>query len=121
MALQYFLSEKEGLLVISLKGSLDGTQTSQVELCLNDAISKTPAGVVLHMAGVSDFPKDGFRDFSTLLRGIKEKCKAVRVTGLEVEFQKLLIDQGLLSNSEIRETLADAAKELAEQIKASNG
>lgn len=121
MAFQYFLSEKEGLLVISLKGSLDGTTNSLVEKCLNDAISKTPAGIVLHLAEVSDFPRDGFRDLALLLRGLKAKCKLFRVTGLEAKSQKFLIEQGLISASETRVTLAEAAKEVAQQIKANDG
>ena len=121
MKFQYFLSEKEGLLVVSLKGSLDDHQKPLVEKCLNEAVSKAPAGAILLMEGIADFPADGFRCFSLLLRGLKAKCKVVRVTGLKEKARKTLVDKGLLSASEFRETLADAAKEVAEQIKASNG
>lgn len=118
MSFEYFLSGKEGLIVISFKGDLDDTSGLQLMKCLEDISTNAPAGAVVHMAEVS-LSKGGYRAFSQFLRELKSKCVAVRISAMNSTTKATLIQGGLLSIGEARDTLVEALKEVAFQIRTS--
>jgi len=117
MPLEYFFSEKDGLLVVSLKGVLDDEQQAVVEKCVAEAKEKHPLGIVVNLSEATGLGREAYRPFALLLRGLKTICRAVKVTGLDANVQTLFVEQGLVSLSELRPSLAEALKELAQQIR----
>ena len=117
MKLDYFLSGKMGLVVITLKGELDDEAGPLIEKCLTDLDANSPTGVVAHFAEAT-IPEPGFRTFSFLLRSLKSRCKQVRISALNSETMAALKKAGLLSSSEAHETLLDALKEIAPKVNA---
>lgn len=119
MKLDYFLSGKMGLVVVTLKGELDDQAGPVLKKCLEDLDANVPTGVVAHLAEAT-MPEGGFREFSLFLRGLKAKYKEVKISSLNIETKAALQKAGLLSTGETRETLVEAIKDVAAKITAQN-
>ena len=116
MKLEYFISEKEKLVVLSFRGNFSDYDPDLLNQCLDEALASSPLGVVLHMGEVDGIPKSAFRPFTFLLRGLKAKGILVLVSSKPTD-SSALIQAGLLTSAEVRANLPDAVRDLAAQIK----
>lgn len=118
MGLQFFVSEKEGLAVVALKGRLAGEHGEELQRCMELVLGKTPAGVVLHLGEVTEVSQCAFRIFSTFFRGLKAGCHNIKISALEPGSREALLGAGLITTPELRYTLVDAVKDVGERIRA---
>lgn len=117
MPFEYFLSEKERLVVLSLQGELLESDNELLEECLERALEAKPAAVAIHLAQVNDIQKGAFRGLVLLLRGLKTKGIHVLAAGLPAGPRKSLIQGGILTVPECRETLPEAVKDLSQLVR----
>ncbi len=119
MSLEFFVSHKGSLAVIALKGELHETDTQDaLQRCIEETIKQSPQGVVLHLAELSSLPANAFRAFSLFLKGIKGTNTLVRVSSPNSTIREDLIQAGIFSTAEIKSSLPEAIKSLAEHLKA---
>ena len=118
MGLDYFLSEKEGLVVISLKGDFGVASGALLLRCLQESLSKKPRGIVIHFAEVRSLPRDAFRDFGRFLRDIRVNGTPMKLALAEPRLRLELVQAGLADRAEVRESLEEAARQVWERIRA---
>lgn len=118
MSLDYFLSEKEGLVVISLKGEFRESSGALLLKCLQDALGKLPKGIVIHIAGVATMPREALRDFGRFLRDIRVNGTPFRISLKNERIRQDLVQAGIIDRSEAKDSLEEAAKQVWLRIKA---
>lgn len=118
MSLEYFLSEKEGLVVIAFKGSFGQDSGPELLRCLQACLAKLPRGIVIHMAELGPVPREKMRDFGSFLRDLRVNGTPFRLSGLEQRARTELVQAGLADRSEVKGTLEEAAKEVWQRVRA---
>ena len=118
MDLDYFLSEKEGLVVISLKGEFRTSSGALLLKCLQDTLGRHPRGVVVHIAEVSAFPREARRDLGRFLRDIRVNGTPLKIVSPDQKLGRELVEAGLADRTEMKESLEDAARLVWARIKA---
>lgn len=118
MPLKYFVSAREGVAVVALSGTFHHDAPKVLLDCLRDTLASFPKIVVLHMAEVTAFPKEALRDIAVFLRDIRTNGTMLRVSSPPGDIKLELVRAGLVSDSQMNETLADAVKEAALHAKA---
>ena len=113
MPFEYFLSEKERLVVLSLQGDLQERDNELLDECLERALNAKPAAVAIHLAQVTEIQKGALRGVVLLLRGLKSKGIHVLAAGLQDLPKKSLVQGGILTAAECRDSLPEALKDLS--------
>ncbi len=120
MNLAFFITAKDGLIVVSLKGELDENSGAILTQCAEETAHGVPRGIVLHF-GEAIVGRAGYKEFSLFLRAVKSLGRPVKVSALARETAASLITAGLLATGEDRPTLKEAVEEVAAIIKAKSG
>lgn len=121
--LSYFISKRDPILVISLKGSMTPDCEKVYEECVKEAQGMANAIVVLNFAEVQGIDVKCIRDFTLLRKSLRDSCRKLLMSGMDAGMQKLLMDKGVLGHGEVKEELADALREasqFAQQFKGSD-
>jgi len=121
MALTFSISEKERLVVISLRGILDEGSAASLDECAKAAVVLAPLGVVLNFSLTAELTKVGLRAYAPFLRSLKMLCGVIRIAGLDPKDQRLLVEQGMAGSLDIKASLEEAIRDAAQQIRGKHG
>jgi anti-anti-sigma regulatory factor len=117
MGLDFFISHKGDLAVISLKGDFNEISTGEtLQKCLSQTLEESPRGIILHLAEVSSIPRDAHRHFALFMRGIKSDGASIKISSPGQAIRYELVKAGILSETEIKSSLQEAIKTLAAQL-----
>lgn len=116
--LDYFLSEKEGLVVVSLKGEFRTASGALLLRCLQETLARLPRGIVVHLGESGAFPREARRDLGRFLRDIRVNGTPFKLVCSDSKLGQELVESGLADRTELKPTLEEAARQVWARIKA---
>lgn len=116
MALEYFISEKDGLSVVTLSGTVGKESGTLLKSCVDEVESRGGRCVILHADRLDDIVPEALRIFAVYQKLLREKGRLLRIVGLKTELKRFLLQQGVLYESELRGDLREAIQEARRNI-----
>jgi len=109
--LEYFISQRNDLLVIALMGSLNRQGERVLEECRERVASASPRKVVLHLQGLEDRIELGsVPAFARFAKALRETPAELRLSSVHPRLVALLNSKGLLRPAEVSKTLEEAIR-----------
>lgn len=106
--LDYFISQKDGYVVVCFIGAMSRTTTEVLELCQKELLETAAANVVLSFHYVSEVEVSAFPPLVKLQRTIRDRAQNLRVCQLKPEIKKLLLQAAAIRFEELFESLSEA-------------
>ena len=113
--LQFFVAEKNSIVVVSISGTLSRSGEAVLDKCREEVVNRHPKHVILYFkdlgnrADLSAFPA-----LARLQKAIRDLPASLRLCGLHPELRKFLEQKGLLRLSELSPGLPEALKALSD-------
>jgi len=101
MSQDYFISERDGLVVLSLDGVLDRNSEVTFEESFQRISAKNPKCLILNMTTVTDIRQEAFRSFTLISRKAKANGLLFLVSGISDDLRALLLEKGLVDRKEL--------------------
>ncbi len=114
---QYFISEKNGFVVASLVGLLEGTSAERFDELTQDVLKANFSRLVINLRDVSAFSSDLIPHFAKLQKHAREKNAEIRICGLKPDIKERLNRAGILRPHEITENLQTALQSMVGNFK----
>src|SRR5579885_1175781 len=116
--LQYFLSSKNGIAVISFTGMLSREGESVLAQCLTEITAARPKSVVIVLRDLSPLIEaKALPVLARLQKAIRDLPSELRLCGLHPKLKAILEERGLLRSAEVANNLLEALQSLAVQQK----
>jgi anti-anti-sigma regulatory factor len=107
--LQYSISEKNHMLVVTLTGDLSTASLAQLDSCRKEILGKKEVRcVVLYFQKVEQVTTDVIPFVTQLQRDIRTKPSELRLCGLKSSIRERLLKTGVIRGLEIAEDLKSA-------------
>jgi anti-sigma B factor antagonist len=87
---QISLEERDGVLVVTVAGRLDITNSETFELSVLDRFSSKRLPVVVRMSGVSYMSSSGVRALLAIYHALRKHGKSLIITELSTAVQKII-------------------------------
>jgi anti-anti-sigma factor len=111
--LQYFLSEKKGIAVVSFAGKLSRENEPVLQQCAAELIEKRPKFVILYLRDLgSRMDIAALPAFARLQKAVRELPAEMKVCSPHPELRALLEEKGLLRPNELCNNLVEALQAL---------
>jgi anti-anti-sigma regulatory factor len=112
--LSYFLSEKKGILIVSLIGPLNRSGREVLEACSKDILASGARWVILNFRDVgAEIETFLIPALAQLQKDIRKKPADLRIAGLHPGLRHTLEGRGVLRQQEISNNLAEALQAIA--------
>jgi anti-anti-sigma regulatory factor len=116
MALSYFINRKQTTCVISLTGSLKGSDAEVLDACLKEATSSPVRYFVLNLAGMQVDDIAATRPFTIFQQGLRAGFK-LYLCNLQPEAYRLLRTGGIIREPETMPDLLSALQAIMNEEK----
>jgi anti-anti-sigma regulatory factor len=114
---QYFISEKNGFVVASLVGMLEGTCMERFDRLSEDIFKIEFSKLVLNFRDVSGMSVDLIPHVAKLQKSAREKNADLRICGLKPEIKERLSRAGVLRPHELTDNLQTALQSMINYVK----
>jgi anti-anti-sigma regulatory factor len=112
LRLEYFLSEKQGILVVAFLGALSKATEAVVARCQGEIEARNGLqAVVLTFHDIERLEPSGIPSLVRLQRAARERA-ALRLCFLKPAYQKQLMDSGAVRPNELEDSLINALRSL---------
>ena len=118
MSLEYFISEKDGLSVVTLSGTVGKESGTLLKNCVDEIDQKGTRYVIVHADRLDDIVPEALRIFAVFQKLLRERDRTLRIVGLKNDLRKFLLQQGILYESELRQDLREALQEVKNALRA---
>lgn len=118
MSLEYFISDKDGLSVVTLSGTVGKESGTLLKTCVDELEQRGARCVILHADRLDDIVPDALRIFAVFQKLLRERDRVLRIVGLKPSLRKFLLQQGVLYESELRQDLREALQEAKSALQA---
>lgn len=106
----YYLSEKDEILIITLIGEMTESAIPKLKECIEEMKVKNPQFVAFNLHDINKIGIDGVRLFAHMQKLIREKPAKIRICFLETKIKERLIKEGIVREGEIVDNLGLALK-----------
>ena len=114
---QYFISEKNGFVVASLVGLLEGSAGERFEQLSADIVKCDFSKLVLNFRDVAGLSADLIPQFAKLQKMARDKEAELRICGLKPEIKDRLHKAGVLRPHELADNLQTALQSLISYVR----
>jgi anti-anti-sigma factor len=112
--LQFFVSEKNSVLVVSIAGRLHKKSEAVLEECKAEIVNRRPRFVILYLRELADrVDINALPALVRLQKAVRDLPAELKICGVHPEFKKLLEQKGLLRLGELARNLEEALKAIA--------
>ncbi len=112
MALEYFVSHRNNIAVLSLAGELNVQGLEKFEECRRQLETIPIRYLVINFAEISEVTDEALRPLTTLQSMVRKLDVEIRLCGLRQEIVEFLMTRGAIRQNEIRIDLLEALKSL---------
>jgi anti-anti-sigma regulatory factor len=110
-SLQYFIAEKNAVMIISWIGEFSHETSGVIEKCREDVGNSTAKWVILNLRDLKpSMDKITVPIFARLQKTVREKPAILRLTSVHPELRGFLLQQGVLRPDELTNNLAEALR-----------
>jgi anti-anti-sigma regulatory factor len=113
LRLEYFLSEKQGIVVVAFLGALSKATEAVVARCQSDIEAKADLrAVVLTFHDIERIEPSGIPSLVRLQRAARDRTE-LKLCFLKPVFQRQLLESGAIRPPEVEDSLINALRNLA--------
>ncbi|UOF02499.1 STAS domain-containing protein [Bdellovibrio reynosensis] len=106
---QYSFAQKNGMIVVSLSGEMNGFVLPALEACRHELFSKEDVRqVILFFQGVPEISSDAVPWIAQIQRDIRLRKAEVRLVALNSSCKERFIKMGVVRGTEVTEDLKSA-------------
>jgi anti-anti-sigma regulatory factor len=117
-ALQYFIAEKNAVLIVSWVGEFAHGTAEVIDKCRDEVVKSGAKWVIFNLRDLKpSMDRITVPVFARLQKGIREKPAVLRLTSMHPDLRGFLQEQGVLRPEELSNNLAEALQGIA-QMKA---
>jgi anti-anti-sigma regulatory factor len=113
--MEYFISKKDFLAVVSLKGNFTSSSIANLSKCAEEA-SDSRAVIITLDSNLYDMDPNGLRVAAQFFRAFRIRQTFLRFVGASSLMRKFLVDNGLAETMEFAESLPQAVSSLRELV-----
>ena len=112
--LQYFIAEKNAVLIVSWIGEFTHQTSSIIDKCREEIAKSGAKWVIFNLRDLKpDMDKITVPVFARLQKNIREKPAVLRLTSLHPNLRSFLQEQGVLRPDEVANNLAEVLQGIA--------
>lgn len=111
----YIFGEKDDLLIILLQGKITSKDVSLLDQCANEILEKNHKIVLFFFRDLLSFIPAAHPSFAKIQKTLREKNKLLGMCSLKPDLKMVLLQEGIIRESEIFNNLPDAWKKLSQK------